>query len=72
MGGIVRISTNAPWEPIAGYSRAVKADDWVSISGTTATDERGALVGTGQMYVQARQAIGNLAAVALAARIKPA
>jgi enamine deaminase RidA (YjgF/YER057c/UK114 family) len=63
MGGIVRISTNAPWEPIAGYSRAVKAGNWVSISGTTATDERGALVGIGQMYIQAQRAIANLASV---------
>jgi enamine deaminase RidA (YjgF/YER057c/UK114 family) len=60
MAGIERISTNAPWEPIAGYSRAVKAGEWVAISGTTATDERGALVGIGQMYVQAQQAIINL------------
>lgn len=62
MGGIVRISTNTPWEPIVGYSRAVKADQWVLIAGTTATDERGSLVGIGQMYVQARQAIANLGA----------
>lgn len=62
MAGIVRISTNTAWEPVAGYSRAVKAGDWVVVSGTAATDERGALVGIGQMYVQARQAIANLGA----------
>jgi enamine deaminase RidA (YjgF/YER057c/UK114 family) len=62
MAGVVRISTGAPWEPVAGYSRAVKAGDWVVVSGTTATDERGALVGIGQMYVQARQAIANIGA----------
>jgi len=62
MGAIVRISTNAPWEPIAGYSRAVKAGDWVVVSGTTATGAQGGLVGAGQMYVQAKQAIANLAA----------
>ncbi len=62
MGAIVRISSNAPWEPIAGYSRAVKAGDWVSVSGTTATGAQGGLVGVGQMYVQAKQAIANLAA----------
>jgi enamine deaminase RidA (YjgF/YER057c/UK114 family) len=61
MGGIERISTNAPWEPIVGYSRAVKAGDWVSVSGTTATGDDGAIVGVGQMYVQARRAIANLA-----------
>ncbi len=62
MGAIVRISSNAPWEPIAGYSRAVKAGDWVAVSGTTATGAQGGLVGVGQMYVQAKQAIANLAA----------
>jgi enamine deaminase RidA (YjgF/YER057c/UK114 family) len=62
MGAIERISTNAPWEPIAGYSRAVKAGDWVMVSGTTATGAQGGLVGAGQMYVQAKQAIANLAA----------
>ncbi len=62
MGAIVRISSNAPWEPIAGYSRAVKAGDWVMVSGTTATGAQGGLVGAGQMYVQAKQAIANLAA----------
>ena len=62
MGAIVRISTNAPWEPIAGYSRAVKAGDWVVVSGTTATGAQGGLIGAGQMYVQAKQAIANLAA----------
>jgi enamine deaminase RidA (YjgF/YER057c/UK114 family) len=61
MGGIVRISTTTPWEPIVGYSRAVRAGDWVLVSGTTATDARGSLVGIGQMYVQAQQAIANLA-----------
>jgi enamine deaminase RidA (YjgF/YER057c/UK114 family) len=62
MGSIERISGNAPWEPIAGYSRAVKAGQWVLVSGTTATDQRGALVGPGQMYIQARQAIANVGA----------
>jgi enamine deaminase RidA (YjgF/YER057c/UK114 family) len=59
-GGIVRLASGAPWEPLAGYSRAVRAGDYVFIAGTTATDERGALVGVGQMYVQARQALQNI------------
>ncbi len=60
MGEIVRISSNTPWEPVAGYSRAVRAGDWVAISGTTATDARGGIVGVSQMYVQARQALANI------------
>ena len=60
MSGISRISTNTPWEPIVGYSRLVRAGDIVAVSGTTATDERGLIVGGGQMYVQARQALANI------------
>jgi enamine deaminase RidA (YjgF/YER057c/UK114 family) len=60
MSAISRISTNTPWEPIVGYSRLVKAGDLVAVSGTTATDERGLIVGAGQMYVQARQALANI------------
>ena len=62
MQKISRITSGAPWEPIFGYSRAVRAGDWVAVSGTTSFDERGLVVGPGQMYVQARQAIGNIAA----------
>jgi len=60
MSAISRISSNTPWEPIAGYSRLVRAGDVVAVSGTTATDERGLIVGAGQMYVQARQALANI------------
>jgi enamine deaminase RidA (YjgF/YER057c/UK114 family) len=60
MSQIERFASNTPWEPIFGYSRAVRAGEWLAISGTTATDERGMLVGVGQMYVQARQALLNL------------
>lgn len=62
MADIERISTSTPWEPIAGYSRLVRAGDYVFVSGTTATDERGTIVGAGQMYVQARQALANVEA----------
>ncbi|HEV7988172.1 MAG TPA: Rid family hydrolase, partial [Candidatus Binataceae bacterium] len=61
MDDIVRISSSAPWEPIFGYSRAVRAGDWVAVSGSTGLDENGQLVGCGQIYVQARQAISNIA-----------
>lgn len=60
MSAISRISTNTPWEPVFGYSRLVRAGDVVAVSGTTATDERGLIVGAGQMYVQARQALENI------------
>jgi enamine deaminase RidA (YjgF/YER057c/UK114 family) len=61
MDEIVRISSGAPWEPIFGYSRAVRAGEWVMVSGTTGLDHDGRLVGHGQIYVQARQALINIA-----------
>jgi enamine deaminase RidA (YjgF/YER057c/UK114 family) len=60
MNHIERVTSNAPWEPIFGYVRKVIAGNWLMISGTTAIDERGMIVGTGQMYVQARQVLLNL------------
>ncbi len=60
MSELERIASNTPWEPVFGYARAVRAGQWLLISGTTATDERGMLLGSGQMYVQARQALANL------------
>lgn len=60
MSAISRISSNAPWEPVVAYSRLVRAGDYVAVSGTTALDEHGLLVGAGQMYVQARQALANI------------
>jgi enamine deaminase RidA (YjgF/YER057c/UK114 family) len=62
MTGIARISSEAPWEPIFGYTRAVKAGGWLAVSGTTSFDADGLIVGRNQMYVQARQAIANIAA----------
>ncbi len=62
MSAISRFSSNAPWEPVVGYSRLVRAGDFVAVSGTTATDEHGLIVGAGQMYVQARQALANIRA----------
>jgi len=59
---IKRIASGAPWEPIFGYARAVRAGDWIAVSGTTSFDSSGQIVGYGQMYVQARQAIANIAA----------
>jgi enamine deaminase RidA (YjgF/YER057c/UK114 family) len=56
-------ATNTPWEPIVGYSRAVRVGNQIFVTGTTATDADGHVIGFGDPYAQTLQVLHNIEAV---------
>jgi len=56
----INFSGNSPWEPLVGYSRAVRVGNLIWVAGTTATNDLGELVGPGDPYAQTMQVLTNI------------
>src|SRR5262245_51898025 len=62
-GGHMRrdwVETKTPWEPVVGYSRAVKVGPFIAVTGTAALDSNGNMVGVGDPVAQTRQCLVNI------------
>ena len=60
MGDRINISSGAPWEPIAGYSRAVRVGQFIEVAGTTAVDEQGNFFGEGDVVAQTQYVLEKI------------
>ncbi len=66
----INICTKSPWESAIGYSRVVHLNPFVYVSGTTATDEKGIIVGLDDPYIQTVQSLKNIETALQAAGVR--